>query len=344
MKKPETVAIHCEVDLNAPGKHAGFVRLPHSVHRSAYGWLPMPIASIRNGDGPKVVVMAGTHGDEYEGQLIVSRLIRDITSDMVQGQLILIPMANFPAAEAGLRTSPIDEGNLNREFPGDPNGTVTEVIAHFIERVVLDGADYLIDLHSGGSSLLYLPSVGIDNCATAEQQARAREYTTAFGLPYAVLSNDCGYGFSTSAAERQVAVAISTELGGAGMVTPGILKMADQGVKRLLGHWGALSGSLIPEEAPSPSRFMWVDPLEHYVYACEDGVFEPLVELGDEVEAGQEAARLHFPESPERPPEVCKFVGSGMVICKRVPARTRRGDCLFHLASDRGDDLVLSDR
>ena len=87
---------------------------------------------------------------------------------------------------------------------------------------------------------------------------------------------------------------------------------------------------------------MWVDPLKHYVYALEDGVFEPLVELGDEVEVGQDAARLHFPESPDRTPEVSRFVGSGMVICKRVPARSRRGDCLFHLASDQDDALILA--
>lgn len=342
MKTPRIVPIHCEVDLDAPGKHSGFVRLPHSVHRSAYGWLPMPIASIRNGDGPKVVVTSGTHGDEYEGQIIVSRLMQNVTPDMVQGQLVLIPMANFPAAEAGLRTSPIDEGNLNREFPGDANGTMTQVIADFIERIVLDGADYLIDLHSGGSSLVYLPSVGMDNCATPEDQALAQEFTTVFGLPYATLSNDTGYGYSTSAAARQGAVAISTELGGAGMVTPEILKMADQGVRRLLGHLGVLSGALIPEEAPAPTRYMWVDPLKHYVYASEDGVFEPLVELGDEVVAGQDAARLHFPESPDRPPVVCRFEGSGMVICKRVPARSRRGDCLFHLASAQDDNLMLA--
>ena len=56
------------IDLNRNGKHVGFVRLPHSVHRSAYGWLPIPIVSIRNGDGPKVLLNAGNHGDEWKGR------------------------------------------------------------------------------------------------------------------------------------------------------------------------------------------------------------------------------------------------------------------------------------
>jgi len=147
--------IRSEIDLDSSGKQTGYLRLPHSVHRSAYGWIPIPIASIRNGDGPVVLIMAGNHGDEYEGQVIVSQLIREIGPQMVRGQLILLPMANFPAAEAGLRTSPLDGGNLNRTFPGNPAGTPTEVIADYIEHTLLARADYLIDLHSGGSSLLY---------------------------------------------------------------------------------------------------------------------------------------------------------------------------------------------
>jgi predicted deacylase len=68
--------IHCEIDLHADGKHAGYLRLPHSAHRSAYGWLPIPIVSIRRGDRPRVLLMAGNHGDEYEGQVALSEIAR----------------------------------------------------------------------------------------------------------------------------------------------------------------------------------------------------------------------------------------------------------------------------
>lgn len=147
--------IRSEVDLDANGKHAGYLRVPHSVHRSAYGWIPVPIVSIRNGSGPVVLVMAGNHGDEYEGQIVVSRIVREIDAPHVRGQLIFLPMANFPAADAGTRVSPIDGGNLNRSFPGDPAGAPTAVIADYIEHTLLPRVQYLIDLHSGGSSLLY---------------------------------------------------------------------------------------------------------------------------------------------------------------------------------------------
>lgn len=340
MTDNKAFALSADVDLDASGKHMGYVHLPHSVHRSAYGWLPMPIASIKNGDGPKVVITAGTHGDEYEGQLIVSKLIRDITPDMIQGQLILVPMANFPAAEVGLRTSPIDEGNLNRKYPGKPDGTMTELIAHYIEEVLFPGADYYADLHSGGSSLIYLPSMLVADCGKPENQTKGREMAHAFGLPYVFFSDDDAPGFADMGAFRKGAFAISTELAGAGMVTPEVFAMADQGVRHLLGHVGVLKGDLVPDTAPAEPRIMWVDPDLHYVYATEPGLFEPLADLGDEVKAGQDAARIHFVETPGREPVTLTFPGDGLVVCKRVPARSKRGDCLFHLASDTHDKLL----
>ena len=66
------------------------------------------------------------------------------------------------------------------------------------------------------------------------------------------------------------------------------------------------------------------------------GVFEPLVELGDMVKEGQPAARIHFPETPWRAPVTAHFLRDGFVLCKRIPGRTARGDCLFHLGSDTG--------
>ena len=84
---------------------------------------------------------------------------------------------------------------------------------------------------------------------------------------------------------------------------------------------------------PPPTRYVVVDMETHYCYASEEGLFEPLVALGDEVRAGDPAAAVHFPETPWREPVIERFVGDGVVICKRIPGRCERGDCLFHLAS-----------
>ncbi len=324
--------IRCEIDLDADGKHAGYLRLPHSVHRSAYGWLPVPIASIRNGEGPVVLVMSGNHGDEYEGQVLSSRLIRELDAEHVRGQVIVLPMANFPAAEAGTRTSPIDGGNLNRSFPGDPAGTPTQVIADYIEHTLLVRADYLVDLHSGGSSLIYHGGNLIALEPRDEEEARrVKGLLAAFGMPRAYL-NAPNPTYASAAARRQGAISILTELGGAGMTDAALLRQGWQGLLHFLGHVGAVRGPLVPDGPPATTRFMRAGSPNHFVFAYEHGVYEPLVELGDVVREGQPAARVHFPDTPLREPVVQRFAGDGEVVCRRVPAQVRRGDCLFQIA------------
>ena len=145
--------IIAEIDYEKDGKQVGWLGLPHSVTRSAYGKIMIPIAVIRNGKGPTVFFQAGNHGDEYEGQIALVKLIRELDPAAIQGRVIVLPAANFPAAMAGTRVSPIDEGNLNRAFPGSPDGTVTQQIAYYIDSVLFPQADLFHDLHSGGSSL-----------------------------------------------------------------------------------------------------------------------------------------------------------------------------------------------
>jgi predicted deacylase len=253
---------------------------------------------------------------------------------MVSGQVILLPMANFPAAQAGNRTSPLDEGNLNRSFPGDPMGSPTALIAHYLETVLFPRAQVIVDLHSGGSSLLY---EGCNMLALEprddEEAARLTRLLKAMGLPRALLHAPNPKTIS-SAARRQGAISIVTELAGAGTITGSALQMAQQSVLHLLGHLGVVRGEIVPDSAPSQPRFMRIDGDRHFVYANCDGLFEPLVELGERVEAGQAAARIHFPDNPLREPELIFFEGSGVVVCKRMPALSRHGDCLFQLAED----------
>jgi hypothetical protein len=83
-----------------------------------------------------------------------------------------------------------------------------------------------------------------------------------------------------------------------------------------------------------PTRFLEVGGPEYFVYAPEAGLFEPLVDLGETVRAGQPAARIHLPETPWAEPVTANFARDGFVLCKRVPGRTVRGDCLFHLGTD----------
>lgn len=328
-------AISSEVDFDAPGKQVGHLRLPYSVHRSAYGWLPIPVASIKNGEGPVIVVAAGNHGDEYEGQIIVSRLIREIQPEMLQGQLILLPMANFPAAQAGTRTSPLDGGNLNRLFPGNPSGTPTEMIASYLETVIFARSELLLDLHSGGSSLLYdgMNVIAAKPREGAEEE-RVMRLLNAFGAQQTYFRQVPSAVTTIGAARRQGSISFVAELGGAGMVTPAILAGAWDGVRHVLHQAGVLAQPLIKPAPERKTRFMHIDfdGPDFYLYADCAGLFEPLVNLGDSVRAGQPAARLHFPDQPGREPRELHFAIDAVVVCKRVQAQAQHGDCLYQLA------------
>ena len=326
--------LHCDIDLQAQGMATGFVRLPHSVHRSAYGWIPIPIVSIRNGAGPRVLIVAGNHGDEWEGQIALGRLIRSITPEHIRGQLVILPSVNFPAAMAGLRTSPIDDGNLNRSFPGDPVGGPTAQIAWWLEHVLLPGFDYSVDLHSGGSSLVYLPSTLAYLDPDASRMLQVLGLVRAFGAPvgYIVTAPQSGGRSFTAASVRQGVMSIATEVGGGGYVTPSSMAAMDDGMRRLLAHVGLLQG---PVPAPAtPTRLTEVGGDDYHVYATECGLFEPLVDLGAQVMAGQPAARIHHHATPWREPQLLHFARDGLVLCKRGPALCERGDCLFQLATD----------
>ena len=323
-----------EIAFERDGKQTGFLRLPHSVHRSAYGWLPIPIAAVGNGSGPNILLMAGNHGDEYEGQVALGRLIRELDPAEVRGHIVILPSANFPAAMAGSRTSPLDGGNLNRLFPGDPSGGPTAQIAYYIETELLPRVDFVLDLHSGGSSLTYLPSTLGRRPETPEKVEAATALMRAFGAPVGYLVDGGGWGDHTitAAAARVGTRHMSTELAGGGQVTPSALRIAEGGIRRVLHALGALETP--PPPAEYETRLMQVSGQDYYCYAPEPGLFEPLVELGAEVEAGTPAGAIHPHDTPWREPAIARFGRAGTVVCKRVPGRVERGDCLYHLATD----------
>ncbi len=337
MPEPKKSRLVPEVDFAKDGKQTGFIRLFHSTHDSAYGFLPIPIVVVKNGDGPTALFSSGNHGDEYEGQLAVTNLVKWLEPGMIRGRVILLPMANYPAALVGRRVSPIDDVNMNRVFPGDPDGTVTRQIAHYIDSELIPLADLVIDLHSGGSSLNYIPTALAKQSADPALYQKQLAALRAFGAPYTYIQGGAqGQGGDQTlgaGADRRGRIALGTELGGAGAVNASGLAIAERGLRNLLVHLGIL-GKEHWVEPPEATRFLDVRGPDMYVYAPENGVFEPLVELGDTVAVGTPAARIHMPETPWLPPVEIAFKAAGIVMCKRIPARTKRGDCLFHLASD----------
>jgi uncharacterized protein len=326
--------IFTDVDYEKDGKQIGWLYLPYSVTRSAYGNIAIPVAVIKNGEGPGVLLMAGNHGDEYEGQVALCKLIRTLKPEEIRGRIIITPAINLPAALASARVSPLDDVNFNRAFPGDSHGTPTYAIAHYVDSVLFPMVSTFLDLHSGGSSLDYIPFVSMRTSGNAELDTRAMGALTAFGAPLAMV---WGYtldaGFAQTAGNRRGIVSLGGEFGGGGSVALPGLRMVEHGIRNLLAHVGCLVVDPGAERAAA-TRVVEVPSRDYFVHAPDAGLFEPFVALGDAVEAGQPCGQVHFVDNPGREGVPVRFRAAGMVISQRHFGRVERGDCVAHLATD----------
>lgn len=325
--------VSIDVDFERDGKQFGMLTVPHSRDNSAWGTLMVPVVCVRNGRGPTMLLTGASHGDEYEGPVALSKLAHRLQPEHIKGRVIVVPALNLPALQAGSRLSPIDGMNMNRAFPGDPRGPVTAKIADFVQRRLLPLTDVAVDLHSGGKSLMFTPSIimhHLDDGALAE---RTMAGLKAFGAPVGLVLRELdAVGMLDSAVESMGKIFLSTELGGAGMLTPETVRIADRGLRNLLIHFGLMEGDLeLPAE---PTRIMDVPDTGAYVFAEDRGLYEPLLEVGDDVRAGEPVGRLHFISTPGRDPIDCLANDSGTLVCRRAQGWATRGDCLAVLAHD----------
>jgi uncharacterized protein len=321
--------ITCSIPLDEPGRHVGHLAVPFSDDAHAYGVIPVPIAVLGGGDGPTMLLAAGVHGDEYEGQIMLRRLLRTLDPARLAGRLIVLPALNLPAVRAARRTSPIDGANMNRAFPGDPDGGPTAQIAHYVETQLLLRCQAALDLHSGGTASEYLPCSYV--YAGGPMAAAKTAMADAFAAPISIVVGTTAEMRSLSAAcERQGVPMIATELGGGGFVSPAALAIADAGTHAVLRHFGVLPAN--PDDATRSTRRVKVPDRSHFLMSPATGLFEPLVALGETVEIGMPAGWLHDADDPAVPSIPVTFASAGMIVARRLPALARRGDYLFTTA------------
>lgn len=314
------------VDLDKPGKQSGYVRIPHSPHDDAWGATQIPISVIANGSGPTVILEGGNHGDEYEGPIAITELMQELDPARVQGRLIALPALNAPAVEAGCRVSPLDGLNMNRTFPGDPIGSITQQISAFVSDTLLSIGDAFLDLHSGGSSLWITPSAIIEPSGDPALDARNGAAVEAFGAPMTVVLDNMGDSRTAMAtASRAGLVAVGTEMGGGGAVSPESMAICRRGLRNVLVHLGVLPPSDAQPQPPAPRYAL--PGTRAYAFANIDGVFEPLHSNGDAVHSGEPAGRIWTPWAPDRPPLTVRYEADGILYARRPIGRVRPGNC-----------------
>lgn len=324
--------VHTDIDFDRTGRQTGYFSIPHSPHEDAWGATRLPICVIANGSGPTAILMGGNHGDEYEGPITLGEIIRDLDPARVSGRLIILPALNLPAMAAGRRVSPIDGLNLNRTFPGNPTGTMTEQITAWLSDVVFPLGDAMIDLHSGGSSLDILPSAIVEPSSDPAHLRRNVDATLAFGAPLTVVIDNLGDPrTSTATSVRAGMTTVGTEMAGGGGVSLEALAICRRGVRNVLTHLGIIAGAP-PEPAPDTPLLRIPGPAG-YVFADSDGVFEAAHPLGTAVAAGDVAGFVHDLRRPWRAPETLRYAHDGILYGRRQPGRVQPGNCCAVVAA-----------
>ena len=238
---------------------------------------------------------------------------------------------NYPAFFSGDRVSPIDHVNLNRAFPGKPDGTVTEIIADYFSRTLVPMADYVLDIHSGGKTLDCLPFAA-SHVLNDKKQERACELAAkAFEAPYLLkmLELDAGGMYDTQV-ESMGKIFVTTELGGGGTTSIETIEIAKRGVDNFLIHAKILAGESKSSTLPAVLLSM---PDEGSFICCEHrGLVEPFVELGDVVKEGDLLATVHNIDRTATTPENYYAKIDGMVIIKHYPSIINIGDNLVVIA------------
>lgn len=322
------------IPMDQPGKHHGFLRLPYSRNDSAWGSVMIPITVIANGDGPTALLTGGNHGDEYEGPVALQALSWEIDPADVTGRIIIVPYMNYPAFRTGTRVSPIDQVNLNRCFPGSPDGSVTLKIANYFHDMLVPMSDLVLDYHSGGKTLDFLPYAAAHYQDEPEKEAACVAAVKAFGAPYTMMMREIdNVGMFDTAVETQGKIFVTTELGGGGTATARSADIAIRGARNVLRHSGILAGD--PEiEGESLLLDMPADDCFHF--ATRDGLMHPLSDLGESVRAGQPIAQIWPPDRTGVRPVQILANRDGVIAARHFPGLVQTGDCMAVIA-DRLD-------
>jgi N-alpha-acetyl-L-2,4-diaminobutyrate deacetylase len=239
---------------------------------------------------------------------------------------------------ASNRVSPIDGLDMNRSFPGRSNGTVTQIIAHYVHEVILPLCDAVLDLHAGGYSLDLYPYISMHYLADEQQMSASRAAMEAFQAPVGLIMVEfTGEGLLDYAVEGMGKIFLCAEIGGSGRLTPHTLQLTEVGTRNFLKHLHILEGEIVTctDRNLPPMRIMEAPDAENYHYAMVNGIYESYFDLGAELSAGQPVGQVHFVQHPARKPQLVRAQRGGILIGTRGPGYVETGDCVALIAQDR---------
>lgn len=297
----------------------------HVAYRPDGSSICIPVIVVHGrDDGPTIVMDGCTHGDEYEGPEAVQAVAALLDPVQLRGTFIGVPVVNVLAFQAMQRVTPHDPlsyPDVNRNYPGRPDGGLTARIAHAHFHEIVRRADVVITVHSGASFAMLPPKL-IYHEVSGTAGRRSLELAKAFG--WDILWRDGSYpGTLHLATEALGIVCLAPEIGGTDRLPHHRFERTRRlvsGTTNVMKHLGMLDGEL-----ELPPRWTIVEG-ESHLFANHGGLlmYEPDVTLGDGVVEGQQLARIVDLYGTER--ERIHAPYDGLLIMARTLPLVNPGD------------------
>ena len=271
----------------------------------ANGDIRLPATVLHgNGTGKTMLITAGVHAGEYVGIQAAIELSQKLKIEKVNGTIIIVKVMNRPAFEARNGSMGLDDGkNLNREFPGNPDGTEMERLAWAISQELQPAADYYIDLHSGDDYEKLTPYVYYAGAAAEEVVSLSRQMAEQVDVPYMVKSNVTSGGSYNYAASQGIP-SILIERGDMGDWSYEEVSSTRRDVRNILCHMGIYQGV---------KNFRTYYPLDvadiRYQDAEENGLWYPFKKVGDMIREGDILGEVRDYEGNVKEVSVAEFDG-----------------------------------
>ena len=259
----------CSYDLTLPvsESYSGFkIDIPVHIKRAAE-------------PGPTVFITAAIHGDEINGTGTIHQLLQDEEFRIGKGALILVPVLNILAFDRHSRYLP-DRRDLNRSFPGSPDGSLAARMAHTIFQEIVGRCDYGIDLHTASIRRTNYPNIRGDLNAPGVMKI------AGFSGSEIIIESEGPKGGLRREACKAGCPTVIYEGGEIWKVEPGIVSAALRGIKNILHGLGMLEGEM---ERPGYQVFIRDSK---WIRAEHGGFMQFHIAPGDIIEKGQPIATI----------------------------------------------------
>jgi len=252
--------------------------------------IPEIITVTSQNVGPTVAILAGVHGDEYEGVIAALSLARELPQELICGTVKIVSPAHPSAWQNCNRVSPIDGENLARVFPGSQNGSATEQLAHAITEQLIKSADVLIDLHSAGTNF-EMPFLCGFHAGSHSWCKESERLANVFNADFTWHHNgEPDYGRSLTVAYEQQIPAIYIEGHGGRSIRKTDLDGYTAGVRRVLQALNMVQ--IAPQTTGDTTQVTGSGNTDAGLVASDDGYLVTRVHVGDLVPSGEVIAEI----------------------------------------------------